>query len=85
MQAVVKLGYERHAVAGSLRSARTTMIALSIPDITEMAPKQAAVVHLIECARDPSTHIDISSLKLSSSTRIDDVATALGDAVLRRE
>lgn len=32
--AVRQLGYERHAVAGSLRSARTTMIALSIPDIT---------------------------------------------------
>lgn len=34
MQAVERLGYERHAVAGSLRSARTMMIALSIPDIT---------------------------------------------------
>jgi DNA-binding LacI/PurR family transcriptional regulator len=34
MQAVEKLGYERHAVAGSLRSDHTYMIALSIPDIT---------------------------------------------------
>ena len=34
MQAVEKLGYERNAVAGSLRSARTFMMALSIPDIT---------------------------------------------------
>jgi LacI family transcriptional regulator len=34
MQAVQQLGYERHAVAGSLRSERTFMIALSIPDIT---------------------------------------------------
>jgi LacI family transcriptional regulator len=34
MQAVERLGYERHAVAGSLRSARTMMMALSIPDIT---------------------------------------------------
>ena len=34
LQAVEKLGYERHAIAGSLRSERTTMIALSIPDIT---------------------------------------------------
>jgi LacI family transcriptional regulator len=33
-EAVNYLGYERHAVAGSLRSARTFMIALSIPDIT---------------------------------------------------
>ena len=32
--AVRQLGYERHAIAGSLRSARTFMIALSIPDIT---------------------------------------------------
>src|SRR5215216_639843 len=34
MQAVEKLGYERHAVAGSLRSEHTYMMALSIPDIT---------------------------------------------------
>jgi LacI family transcriptional regulator len=34
MAAVNKLGYERHAVAGSLRSERTNVIALSIPDIT---------------------------------------------------
>jgi LacI family transcriptional regulator, galactose operon repressor len=34
IQAVAKLGYERHAVAGSLRSEHTYMIALSIPDIT---------------------------------------------------
>ena len=34
IDAVRQLGYERHAVAGSLRSARTFMIALSIPDIT---------------------------------------------------
>ncbi len=33
MDAVNKLKYERHAIAGSLRSDRTTMIALSIPDI----------------------------------------------------
>ncbi|MBK8031672.1 MAG: LacI family DNA-binding transcriptional regulator [Anaerolineae bacterium] len=33
-EAVERLGYERHAIAGSLRSARTYMIALSIPDIT---------------------------------------------------
>jgi LacI family transcriptional regulator len=34
LEAVRQLGYERHAVAGSLRSARTYMVALSIPDIT---------------------------------------------------
>lgn len=34
LSAVRRLGYERNAVAGSLRSERTTMIALSIPDIT---------------------------------------------------
>jgi LacI family transcriptional regulator len=34
MDAVEQLRYERHAVAGSLRSDRTYMIALSIPDIT---------------------------------------------------
>ena len=34
MNAIKQLGYERHAVAGSLRSERTFMIALSIPDIT---------------------------------------------------
>lgn len=34
LDAVEKLGYERHAVAGSLRSERTYMLALSIPDIT---------------------------------------------------
>ena len=34
LEVVEKLGYERHAVAGSLRSERTYMIALSIPDIT---------------------------------------------------
>jgi len=33
-EAVRQLSYERHAIAGSLRSARTYMIALSIPDIT---------------------------------------------------
>jgi LacI family transcriptional regulator len=34
MEAVQQLGYERNAVAGSLRSERTYMVALSIPDIT---------------------------------------------------
>jgi len=34
LEAVRELGYERHAIAGSLRSARTFMVALSIPDIT---------------------------------------------------
>ncbi len=34
LEAVEQLGYERHAVAGSLRSEHTYMIALSIPDIT---------------------------------------------------
>ncbi|HRL12956.1 MAG TPA: LacI family DNA-binding transcriptional regulator [Aggregatilineales bacterium] len=34
LDAVNKLKYERHAVAGSLRSDRTYMVALSIPDIT---------------------------------------------------
>ena len=34
LQAIEQLGYERHAVAGSLRSERTNMMALSIPDIT---------------------------------------------------
>ncbi|MBC7870246.1 MAG: LacI family DNA-binding transcriptional regulator [Chitinophagaceae bacterium] len=34
LTAVQQLRYERHAVAGSLRSERTYMIALSIPDIT---------------------------------------------------
>lgn len=34
LAAVRQIGYERHAIAGSLRSERTNMIALSIPDIT---------------------------------------------------
>lgn len=34
LAAIDQLGYERNAVAGSLRSQRTLMIALSIPDIT---------------------------------------------------
>src|SRR5688572_16591256 len=34
LDVVRQLGYERHAIAGSLRSERTHMIALSIPDIT---------------------------------------------------
>jgi LacI family transcriptional regulator len=34
MNAVQRLGYERHAIAGSLRSMRTYMLAVSIPDIT---------------------------------------------------
>src|SRR5512143_1737291 len=34
LEAVTQLGYERHLLAGSLRSERTYMIALSIPDIT---------------------------------------------------
>jgi LacI family transcriptional regulator len=34
MKAVHKLGYERHAIAGSLRSEHTYMLAVSIPDIT---------------------------------------------------
>lgn len=34
LEVVRQLGYERHAIAGSLRSERTYMIALSIPDIT---------------------------------------------------
>ncbi len=34
MLAIEQLGYERNAIAGSLRSNRTYMIALSIPDIT---------------------------------------------------
>jgi LacI family transcriptional regulator len=34
MAAVVQLGYERNAVAGSLRTDKTYMVGLSIPDIT---------------------------------------------------
>lgn len=34
LDVIQQLGYERHAIAGSLRSERTYMIALSIPDIT---------------------------------------------------
>jgi LacI family transcriptional regulator len=34
LEAVAKLGYERNAVAGSLRTDQTFIIALSIPDIT---------------------------------------------------
>ena len=34
MTAVNQLGYERHFIAGSLRSEHTYMVALSIPDIT---------------------------------------------------
>jgi DNA-binding LacI/PurR family transcriptional regulator len=34
MVAIEQLGYERNAIAGSLRSNRTFMVALSIPDIT---------------------------------------------------
>src|SRR5258706_14340222 len=33
-KAVAELGYERNAVAGSLRTNQTFMVALSIPDIT---------------------------------------------------
>jgi DNA-binding LacI/PurR family transcriptional regulator len=34
LEAISQLGYERNSVAGSLRTDRTCMIALSIPDIT---------------------------------------------------
>jgi LacI family transcriptional regulator len=34
LEAIEQLGYERNAIAGSLRSDRTNIIALSIPDIT---------------------------------------------------
>lgn len=34
MEAAAQLGYERNAIAGSLRTNQTNMIALSIPDIT---------------------------------------------------
>lgn len=34
MEAAAQLGYERNAVAGSLRTDQTKMVALSIPDIT---------------------------------------------------
>lgn len=34
IEAATQLGYERNAIAGSLRTAHTHMIALSIPDIT---------------------------------------------------
>src|SRR5262245_550114 len=33
LEAVTQLGYERHLLAGSLRSQRTYMVSLSIPDI----------------------------------------------------
>ncbi len=36
--AVERLGYERHAIAGSLRSARTYMIALSIHEARSPLP-----------------------------------------------
>jgi hypothetical protein len=58
---------------------------VSIPDITEMAPKtasQEAIIHLIESARTPSRSLNFSSVKLSSSASIDQVADALGEAVL---
>jgi len=42
-----------------------------IPDITEMAPKTAAIVHMIECARPRSTRHDLSRAKLGS--RVDPV------------
>jgi hypothetical protein len=59
----------------------------SIPDITEMSSKtasQASIVHLIECAGEPSVSLDFSSIKLSSSSMLDDVANALGVLILRR-
>lgn len=59
----------------------------SIPDMTEMAPKtasQASIVHLIECASVPSITINFASIKLSSSSNIDDVAAALGAIITRR-
>ncbi len=59
----------------------------AIPDITEMAPKtasQASLVHLIECAHASRASIDLNSIKLSSSSSIDDVATSLGAFVLGR-
>ena len=46
MDAVQQLGYERNAVAGSLRSERNYMLALSIPDITN--PFCSRVVQGIE-------------------------------------
>jgi hypothetical protein len=54
----------------------------AIPDITEMAPKQASIVHLVECATQSPTRINFSTVKLSSSSTIDDIATALGNAIL---
>lgn len=56
----------------------------AIPDITEMAPKQASIVHLVECATSPSITLDFSSVKLSSSTSMDHIAAALGAVVLGR-
>lgn len=56
----------------------------AIPDITEMAPKQASIVHLVECASAPSIVLDFSSVKLSSSSSIDHIAAALGAVVLGR-
>lgn len=55
-----------------------------IPDITEMAPKQASIVHLVECATSPSITVDFSSVKLSSSSSMDHIAAALGAVVLGR-
>ena len=56
----------------------------AIPDITEMAPKQASIVHLVECATSPSITLDFSSVKIASSTSMDHIATALGAVVLGR-
>jgi hypothetical protein len=42
-----------------------------IPDITEMAPKTAAVVHLIECRRRDARTYDLSRAKVGS--RVDPI------------
>jgi hypothetical protein len=81
------LGVAGGALALSGRPGRTvrTDEGYAIPDITEMAPKtasQASIVHLIECANASKTSYNYTSIKLASTARLDDVAEALGKAIL---
>lgn len=57
----------------------------AIPDITEMtrtAASRESIMHLIECARAPSAHIDFSTVKLSAESCADHVASALGALIM---
>lgn len=60
-----------------------------IPSITEMAPKTAAILHLLECRRGSAATVDISRAKVGALTDLiqglllepEAVATFLGDTI----